>query len=935
MTAGDWKRVKAIALDAAARPESERAPFITSACSGDTALCREVVSLVGAMTAAGDRYDTAPWLWDEAAAAIVSIAGRQLGAYEVLSRIGAGGMGEVYRARDTRLNRIVAVKVLPAPAIADPMSRERMLREARAAAALNHPHICAIYDIGYQDGLDFLVMEFVEGETLASRLSRGKLPIDDAIRYAEQIAAALGEAHRAGIVHRDVKPANVMLTPARPGSNGGTFQAKLLDFGVAKANESEVLSGSPPPEGTLDLTVSGMVIGTAHYMAPEQFERNATDVRTDIFAFGAVLFEMLTGRRAFRGSSRDEVLAAIRDEEVPRPSTLRPGVPAVLDRVVARCLAKNAAERYQNVDDLLADLRSAQRRLESSHRLRRMAVGVGGLVLAAAGAATWVISSGGADERPMAASVTRLPASAGVIGAPALSPDGSRLAFTWVGDGVDNPELILLPIGSSSRVRLTNDLGIEVCPAWSPDGSRIAFVRCGSGRCAMFTLPAGGGTERKLVDLRHDNYNGLAWSPDGRSIVYAERATAAEPYALFVLSVDTLSVRQLTAPSGDGELRWAFSPDGRSLAIIRVATGGIEVRVVSFDTGDDRPVLTGQREWFGGVTWSADGRHLVLSANQQGVRRLWKVPVSGGALEQIAIAGEDAYYPSISPRTGRLSFVRQVHDWDFARATIAGSTISEVVPFPSSPRLDLDPAFSPDGRRLAFISERSGAREVWVSKADGTEPRQLTSYRGVIVGRPSWSPDGRWLAFHASGIVVMAASGGSPRKISEIGEIPTWSADGQWVYFFQRAAGTVNVRKAPFAGGVTRQTIATDALVAREGVAGKELFFARVHGGIWRGSPTGDASAVIPEFDSSLTGYWAVFDDGIYHVIREMLPDRTFVPRLRFFDFARRRSVTLGTLTGTIDDWVGSLAVSPDRRTVLYSQRTYRSSEIVLVEGFR
>jgi dipeptidyl aminopeptidase/acylaminoacyl peptidase len=308
--------------------------------------------------------------------------------------------------------------------------------------------------------------------------------------------------------------------------------------------------------------------------------------------------------------------------------------------------------------------------------------------------------------------------------------------------------------------------------------------------------------------------------------------------------------------------------------------------------------------------------------------------VDGGSLEPIAIAGEDAYYPSLSATTGRLTFVRQVHDWDLARARVAGSRLSEITPFPSSMRLDLDPAFSPDGRTLAFVSERSGTREVWVSNADGTEPRQLTTLGGAIAGRPSWSPDGRWLAFHASGIAVIDARGGPSRQLSADGEIPTWSADGQWIYFFRRSAGTVTVCKAAVEGS-TPEAVARDAFLVREGAEGKDLFLARVHGGIWHRSSTGVESVVIPEFTASLTGYWTVFRDGIYHVARERLPDRTFVHRLRFFDFARRRSADLGLLVGTIDHWVGGLTVSPDRQTIVYSQRTYQSSEIMLVEHLR
>jgi eukaryotic-like serine/threonine-protein kinase len=931
MTPDEWRRVKAIAGEAWARPAAERVPYISSACAGDEGLDREVLSLVASMEAAEDCFEVSPELPADDIVVHASLAGRRVGAYEMLSPVGAGGMGEVYKARDTRLNRIVAIKVLPARAIEDPVSDDRMKREARAIAALNHPHICTLHDIGSQNGLDFLVMEYVDGETLAVRLSRGRLPITEALQYAAQIASALIEAHRAGIVHRDVKPANVMLERAGLHS-AGVPQAKLLDFGIAKANTLEIPGGGTWPEpGALDLTVSGFVLGTAHYMAPEQIVRSAADVRTDIFAFGAVLFEMLTGRKAFEGKNRPEVLAAICENDVPRVSSLRPGVPAALDRIVMRSLAKNPGERYQSIDDLLIDLRAVQRRLDSS-RARMLVVGSAIPTLAIGATIAWVLGAGRDVGSTVPPSVTRLARSAGVLGAAALSPDGSNLVYSWNGDTFNNPELVLLRIGSTTRVRLTNDPGNEEWPVWSPDGSRIAFVRCATDGCGIFMLPVGGGPEQKLRDLRYDRYYCLAWSPDSRSIVYADRTSSSEPYALFILSLDGLVSRRLTTPRPGnlGELRFAFSPDGTMLAVIRLEET-IGVHLVSVETGADTAILSGQREWFGSVAWSPDGRHVILSADQQGVRRLWRLPVTGGALEQLAIAGEDSYFPSVSSRAGRLAFVRQFHDWDFSRISVDHGQVRTSAPFPSSTRLDLDPAFSPDGRKLAFVSERGGTREVWVSNADGSEAIQLTSLGGPAAGRPSWSPDGRFLAFQGRGIYVMPAVGGPLRKVSNDGEMPSWSVDGRWIYFMRG----FHVWKVPAAGGAAVQAIASEAYAAHEAPQGGDLYFAAVKG-IWRRPVAGgEETPVVRDFESPLPGYWTVLRDGIYYVARESLPDHTVVNHLKFFDFARHRSVDLGTLTGTIDDWVGGLTVSPDRRTVLYSHRTYQSSEVMLVEHFR
>ena len=930
MTSHHWTRVKDVAIQAWERPEAERAEYVARACMGDDGLEREVLSLVASMVEAEGRFED-PLDVSADCDQLVSLAGRRVGAYEVLTRVGAGGMGDVYKARDTRLDRIVALKVLSAAASTDPVSRDRMAREARAIAALNHPHICSIYDIGSHDGVDYLVMEFVDGETLATRLSRGELSVAEALRYAEQIAAALGEAHRAGIVHRDVKPANIMLQAAADSRT----QAKLLDFGVAKASGPDTTPALKPlqPETAADLTIAGFIVGTPYYMAPEQLDRNATDPRTDIFAFGAVLFEMLTARKAFEGTNRDEVLGAIRAGRATLPSSAQPRIPAVLDRIVVRCLATDPSDRYQTADELLVDLRAAQRRLDASRRRRLIAASLVGLLLACGGVVAWAISVRGTAAEPgIDPSLTRLPASAGVIGGPALSPDGSRLAFLWVGDGIDNPELMLLAVGSTARTRLTNDPGVEEWPAWSPNGREIVFIRCGSATCGIFALGIAEGVERKLRDLRFDRYFGLAWSPDGSSVIYGERSSSAEPYSLFELSLRDSSIRRLTRSSGLGDLRFAFSPDGRTLAFIRVGQRTIAVHLLPLESREETILLDGQAEWFGGITWSSDGRSLILAANQRGVRRLWRLPVKGGRLEPLAIAGEDTYYPAV--QGSRLVFVRSFQDFDFMRMTLSGGKLQLAAPFPSSTRLDIDPAFSPNGDKLAFVSERGGTREVWVSDADGSRATQVTSLGGPPSGHPSWSPDGRQLAFHGGGINVVPVQGGPTRRVCDDGERPTWSADGNWIYF-SRGPGKLTLWRVPVVGGTPEQVLTSEVLFAREGPHGRELYFAGADG-IWRRSvDRSEAQRIIPDFTWSLPGYWTVVSDGIYYVVRTSLPDGHLVHQLKFYDFAGGQTTGLGMLSGSLEDWVGGLTVSSDRRTVVYSQRTYQSNEIMLVEHFR
>src|SRR6202049_3885655 len=279
------------------------------------------------------------------------LPGRRLGPYEVLSAIGAGGMGEVYKARDTRLDRIVAIKVLPAHLADRAELRERFEREAKTIASLNHSHICTLYDTGHQDDIDFLVMEYIDGETLAQRLQKGALPIQQVLQYAIEIAAALDKAHRKGITHRDLKPGNIMLT--KTGS-------KLLDFGLAKLKQDVAPANvqlSELPTASNPLTAQGSIVGTLQYMAPEQLEGGEVDARTDIFAFGAVVYEMATGKRAFEGKSQASVISAIISSDPPPMSSLQPMTPPALDRVVKKCLAKEPDQRWQTASDLCGELR--------------------------------------------------------------------------------------------------------------------------------------------------------------------------------------------------------------------------------------------------------------------------------------------------------------------------------------------------------------------------------------------------------------------------------------------------------------------------------------------------------------------------------------------------------------------------------------------------
>ena len=359
MTPDRWEQINRLYYAALDVAEKDRASFLEQASDGDFELCREVESLLATHKAAGGflgkpaMEEVARELKDEPA----SLLGRQLGTYQILGVLGAGGMGEVYKARDTRLNRTVAIKVLPRLLSERADLRQRFDREARAIASLNHPNICALYDIGRQDQIDFLVMEYLEGETLSKRLKKGHLPTEQLLRTAIEVATALDQAHRHGVTHRDLKPGNIMLTKAG---------AKLLDFGLAKQRGRRPPVGEESPIGdglplsrtkSENLTEEGMLLGTLEYMAPEQLEGKEADARTDMFAFGVVMYEMATGRKAFEGESKASLTAAILTSEPPPITKSQPLTPPALERLVKRCLAKDPDERWQSARDLSSELK--------------------------------------------------------------------------------------------------------------------------------------------------------------------------------------------------------------------------------------------------------------------------------------------------------------------------------------------------------------------------------------------------------------------------------------------------------------------------------------------------------------------------------------------------------------------------------------------------
>jgi Tol biopolymer transport system component len=864
--------------------------------------------------------------------------GTRLGPYEILAAVGAGGMGEVYRARDTRLGRDVAVKILLTQLSFDPDLHERFLREAKCVSALQHPNICVLYDIGSQDGIDFIVMEYIAGQTLDKSIPAGGLAANLSIEYALQVAAALSSAHAAGIVHRDLKPSNIMIEESG--------LVKVLDFGLAKlAAPATALS-----EAATLLTMPGLVVGTIAYMSPEQAEGKPTNARSDIFSFGAVLYEMLSGKKAFPGQSS---AAVIRDEPTPL-NEVRRDVPAEVHGVVTRCLKKDPAARYASGAELAHDLKVCREVLfpESGAVLsparifreaRRPRVWVPLLVTAiilAAGAiwlvnryrdARWAREVAVLDVRPF----TALP---GEETSPAFSPDGSRIAFAWNGDpapGAKGFDLYVKAMGSETLLRLTRHPSEWISPAWSPDGTQIAFHRIDGSDTGIFVVPALGGAERKLHATRIPwaNFTVMSWSPDGKWIAFSDLLPDEEHAMIYFLSTETLEIKRIpNSPKCLGQGQPAFSHRGDYLAYwcfrsydefavcsLSLATGQPKV----FSIARPRTDFAG---FPNGLNWLGNDRALIYSL---GVG-LGEVTVTNGSVKPLAFA-ENAVWPTVSSKVEKLAFSSSSNSQNIWRRDLLRPTSPAVEVIPST-RGQGNAQYSPDGKRIAFASERSGVQGVWVSSDDGSNLVQISNPHHVS-GSPQWSPDGKKIAFdsHPLGrweIYVADVTEGIPKKlVTNISGVygPHWSRDGKWIYFRSSEVGRAGLYRCPASGGdAIALSKDIDGGDPQESFDGKTVYFQS------QSVLKRIALLVQPRTESVVEGFrtaglWTLSSGGIYFVPAD-------APKsVCYFDFASQQ---IRPIFEVDKDFGDGLSISPDGRWIIYSQIADVNSDIMLVDRF-
>ncbi len=732
MTPERWKQIDTLYHAALEVEAKERNCLLDQACADDAELRAEVESLLATHEQAGS-FLGKPAMEDvaqEFKAEPPTLLGRKLGPFQVLSLIGAGGMGEVYKAKDTRLNRTVAIKVLPRHLAEQPERRQRFEREARTIAGLNHPHICALHDIGRHDGVDFLVMEYLEGQQLSQRLKRGPLPLAKLLEVAIQVAGALEQAHRKGVIHRDVKPGNIMLTEEG---------AKLLDFGLAKrqpvaASRSKVASATESES----LTDTGMVLGTLEYMAPEQVEGKEADARTDIFALGTVIYEMAIGRKAFEGTSQTSLIAAILDSEPPSMTDLQPLTPPALEHLVRRCLAKDPNERWQSARDLEGELKwvAEGRLIPKARKKRRWTVvsGLGFLVAIALGITWWQI---GPKEHPGPTRLRRVTWDMGLTTDPALSPDGKWLAYASDRSGEGNLDIWVQQIaGGEPRgepVRLTRDLADDSEPNFSPDGSQVAFTSARNGGGIYLISTTGDpGQERLLVKQgRRPRF-----SPDGRFLAYWVGSAVWQLFPKsYILPLSGGPPQQLQ-PTFGGVAFPSWSPDGKHLLFCGWredhesgdATGeGLDWWVTSAEGGT--AIQTGLRQFPQAIydqfplmpEWTSQGKVVFPRLWQQDNADLWQVQISPttfrveGTPERLT-SGTNVQIQS-TVASGYLAFAglsRSANIYalriDHSDAKVQGETQR----LTQDTSLNGLPSISADGKKLVYTSVRAGDRNGWI-----------------------------------------------------------------------------------------------------------------------------------------------------------------------------------------------------------------------------
>lgn len=754
------------------------------------------------------------------------MVGQSIGPYHIVAKLGAGGMGEVYRAHDPKLGRDVAIKTLPRLSLDEPERRARFDREARVLASLNHPNIGAIYGLEETDGVPALVLELVEGLTLAERLAAGAMPVPEALATARQIADAIDIAHERGVVHRDLKPSNVKITP--------DDVVKVLDFGLAKLETGGRVGESSWSVGDLTHsptriagTVHGVLLGTAPYMSPEQARGKPVDKRTDVWAFGCVLYEMLTGRPAFRGDTTTDVLVSILERE-PDFTLLPPSTPPSVVRLLRRCLEKDPKRRLRDIGDARLELdepvvagAAAANAVVHGGPGRYGAVAIG-LAVGAAIATAWFISRRPATDVKRDVQVQRITDFVGVEETPAMSPDGKTVAFVAETDG--RRQLWVRLLSGGAPLQITHDVADHQQPRWTPDSSAIVYYSptdvLGS-QGVVAQISALGGTARRLGPA----LSGGDISHDGQRLAVFQFVNGHIQLSLVSLDgsrVDPV-IEQRDAASYSHP-RW--SPDDSTIAYQRSDNEDFKVELFVVPSKGGTPKAIARADDLKGLAWLADGSNVIYSSSAGSTVlypptfQLRQVRADGAGDRQLTF-GNDSYVEPDVDRQSRLvaGHVRNQSDiWRVPTTGTPAENTRAAVRVTHQTGVAQAPSLSPDGSEVVYLSDNGGHGNLWIAKTDGSNVRQITFERDPVatIGVPVWSPTGEWIVFiltkgGVTSLAAIRADGSGLRTMVTRGSWAAWSGDGRWLYYAPGGTGKMAIEKVPVEGGAAVPVRSDDA----------------------------------------------------------------------------------------------------------------------------